>query len=126
MRVGTSRTSHGSRYTTWFGGSTGPARLVPRPSLHADRRGTKERQVVDEDHLPRYARSGQGEEPVLLLHGIGHRRQLWRPVVDRLLDRFELVTVDLPGFGESAPSAMAEPSPEWLADRIESLMDSLD
>jgi pimeloyl-ACP methyl ester carboxylesterase len=94
-------------------------------SVPANPRGTKEKLVMDEDRLPRYERSGQGE-PVLLLHGIGHRRQLWRPVVDRLLDRFELVSVDLPGFGESAPSAVSEPSPEWLAERIESLMDSLD
>jgi pimeloyl-ACP methyl ester carboxylesterase len=79
---------------------------------------------MNEEPLPRYQRTGAGT-PMVLLHGIGHRRQLWQPVVDRLSDRFDLVAVDLPGFGESAPSTSADPSPEWLAGRIESLMDSL-
>ena len=30
-----------------------------------------------------YTRKGSGE-PLLLIHGIGHRRQAWDPVLDRL------------------------------------------
>ncbi|MEU6544916.1 alpha/beta fold hydrolase [Streptomyces sp. NPDC046859] len=47
-----------------------------------------------------YARVGRGE-PLLLLHGIGHHRQVWDPVVDILATEREVVTVDLPGFGTS-------------------------
>jgi pimeloyl-ACP methyl ester carboxylesterase len=79
---------------------------------------------MTEEPLPRYQRSGAGA-PMVLLHGIGHRRQMWQPVVDRLHDGFDMVGVDLPGFGESAASASADPSPEWLADRVAALMDSL-
>ncbi|QFQ95786.1 alpha/beta fold hydrolase [Streptomyces phaeolivaceus] len=47
-----------------------------------------------------YAREGAGE-PLLLLHGIGHHRQAWDPVVHILAAEREVITVDLPGFGES-------------------------
>ncbi|MEU8651792.1 alpha/beta fold hydrolase [Streptomyces sp. NPDC048737] len=55
-----------------------------------------------------YARVGRGE-PLLLLHGIGHHRQAWDPVVDILATEREVIAVDLPGFGAS-PSL-----PEGLA-----------
>lgn len=47
-----------------------------------------------------YARAGTGE-PLLLLHGIGHHRQAWDPVVDILATERDVIAVDLPGFGES-------------------------
>src|SRR4051812_35687154 len=47
-----------------------------------------------------YARVGRGE-PLLLLHGIGHHRQAWDPVVDILATEREVIAVDLPGFGAS-------------------------
>ncbi|MFD9432289.1 alpha/beta fold hydrolase [Streptomyces sp. NPDC060002] len=49
-----------------------------------------------------YARVGRGE-PLLLLHGIGHHRQAWDPVVDILAAEREVIAVDLPGFGVSPP-----------------------
>jgi len=47
-----------------------------------------------------YDRAGTGE-PVVLIHGIGHRRQAWRPVFERLSERYDVIAVDLAGFGES-------------------------
>ena len=47
-------------------------------------------------------REGSGP-PVVLLHGVGHRWQAWRPVIDRLALEFELIACDSPGFGGSAP-----------------------
>ncbi|MFJ9315137.1 alpha/beta fold hydrolase [Pimelobacter simplex] len=47
-----------------------------------------------------YERIGSGE-PLVLVHGIGHRRQAWYPVVDRLAKEREVVLLDLPGHGES-------------------------
>jgi pimeloyl-ACP methyl ester carboxylesterase len=49
-----------------------------------------------------FDRCGSGE-PVILLHGLGSRRQAWRPVIDLLQEQRELLAVDLPGFGESPP-----------------------
>ncbi|WP_217169658.1 alpha/beta fold hydrolase [Streptomyces sp. AC512_CC834] len=48
-----------------------------------------------------YTRVGTGE-PLLLLHGIGHHRQAWDPVIDILATEREVTAVDLPGFGESS------------------------
>ena len=49
-----------------------------------------------------YERVGSGE-PLLLLHGIGHHRQAWDPVVDILAAERDVIAVDLPGFGVSPP-----------------------
>ncbi|WP_405782797.1 alpha/beta fold hydrolase [Streptomyces sp. NBC_00859] len=47
-----------------------------------------------------YERTGSGA-PLLLLHGIGHHRQAWDPVVHILATEREVIAVDLPGFGAS-------------------------
>ncbi|WP_181809623.1 alpha/beta fold hydrolase [Streptomyces shenzhenensis] len=47
-----------------------------------------------------YARVGRGE-PLVLIHGIGHHRQAWDPVVDILATERDVIAVDLPGFGAS-------------------------
>ncbi|ATZ28002.1 alpha/beta fold hydrolase [Streptomyces lavendulae] len=49
-----------------------------------------------------YERKGAGE-PLLLLHGIGHHFQAWHPVSDVLAADHDVIAVDLPGFGTSAP-----------------------
>ena len=47
-----------------------------------------------------YDRAGRGE-PLVLIHGIGHRRQAWNPVIPLLTPHRDVIAVDLPGFGES-------------------------
>ncbi|RZT78982.1 pimeloyl-ACP methyl ester carboxylesterase [Micromonospora violae] len=47
-----------------------------------------------------FRRAGSGE-PLVLLHGIGHRHQAWEPVFDRLTAHHEVIALDLPGFGNS-------------------------
>ncbi|WP_327167644.1 alpha/beta fold hydrolase [Streptomyces subrutilus] len=49
-----------------------------------------------------YERKGSGE-PLLLLHGIGHHLQAWHPVTDILAAEYDVIAVDLPGFGASEP-----------------------
>ncbi|WP_328297447.1 alpha/beta hydrolase [Streptomyces sp. NBC_00435] len=49
-----------------------------------------------------YERKGAGQ-PLLLLHGIGHHLQAWRPVTDILAAEYDVIAVDLPGFGVSEP-----------------------
>ncbi|MFK4541509.1 pimeloyl-ACP methyl ester carboxylesterase [Streptomyces tendae] len=63
-----------------------------------------------------YARVGAGE-PLLLLHGIGHHRQAWDPVVDILATERDVIAVDLPGFGESPalPSGLPHDLPTTSA-----------
>lgn len=47
-----------------------------------------------------FERRGEGD-PLVLLHGIGHRWQAWEPVLDRLAAVHDVIAVDLPGFGRS-------------------------
>lgn len=48
-----------------------------------------------------YERHGSGS-PIVLIHGIGHRRQGWDPIVPLLVEAgHEVITIDLPGHGES-------------------------
>ncbi|MFF9209784.1 MULTISPECIES: alpha/beta fold hydrolase [unclassified Streptomyces] len=63
-----------------------------------------------------YARVGRGA-PLLLLHGIGHHRQAWDPVVDILAADRDVIAVDLPGFGASPalPEALAYDLPTTTA-----------
>ena len=46
---------------------------------------------------------GEGE-PLVLMHGLGATRAVWTLVVPKLARRRRVVTLDLPGFGESAPA----------------------
>lgn len=76
-----------------------------------------------------HARRGTGD-PVVLVHGIGHRRQAWGPVFDGLAENHDTIALDLSGFGESAPyprgvrytmdhacDHLAEQFAEWGVDR---------
>ncbi|MEU6733626.1 alpha/beta fold hydrolase [Streptomyces physcomitrii] len=61
--------------------------------------------TVESAHGPQtvtvaYDRAGSGE-PLVLLHGIGHHGQAWDPVVPALAAQYDVITVDLPGFGVS-------------------------
>jgi pimeloyl-ACP methyl ester carboxylesterase len=47
-------------------------------------------------------RTGEGP-PLVLLHGLGMSREVWRPVVPLLAREREVIAVDLPGFGQSSP-----------------------
>jgi pimeloyl-ACP methyl ester carboxylesterase len=49
-----------------------------------------------------YDRCGSGS-PLVLLHGLGHHRKGWLPVLDLLAERHDVIAVDFPGFGQSPP-----------------------
>jgi pimeloyl-ACP methyl ester carboxylesterase len=70
-----------------------------------------------------YRRSGAGQ-PLVLLHALGASRQSWDPVAPALARHFDIIAVDLPGFGESAPLP-GEPSPAALAAAVAGLLDEL-
>ena len=67
-------------------------------------------------------RGGSGE-PLVLIHGIGHTWRGWKPMLPRLERRFDVLAVDLPGFGRSEPlPSGTESTPEALADAVERQM----
>lgn len=76
-----------------------------------------------------YTRRGEGE-PLVLLHGIGHRREAFGPVMDELSRHYDVIAADLPGLGESPAlpkgvgyavdnvvAAIAENFEKWGVDR---------
>lgn len=73
-----------------------------------------------------HERIGSGE-PLVLVHGIGHRRQAWYPLVDRLAQERELILIDLPGHGES-PALVPDGRPvrDILRDILEDTFAQLD
>ena len=73
-----------------------------------------------------YERHGAGE-PLVLLHGITHRRQAWYPVLDELAQQREVILVDLPGHGQSPPFVLDGLSvKDALRRDFEGFLDDLD
>ena len=70
-------------------------------------------------------RRGSGE-PLVLLHGIGMSWHMWKPVLPLLEPKFDVLGLDLPGFGDSPelPKGV-EPSVPALADAVERAMDDV-
>ncbi|MEU9225174.1 alpha/beta fold hydrolase [Streptomyces massasporeus] len=73
-----------------------------------------------------YTRRGSGE-PLLLLHGIGHHRQAWEPVIPALAAERDVIAVDLPGCGDSPalPDGMAHDLPT-MSTVLKALFGALD
>jgi pimeloyl-ACP methyl ester carboxylesterase len=64
-------------------------------------------------------REGEGP-PLVLLHGIGHRWQAWKPVIPLLTGEFDVIACDSPGFGRSTPlPAGIEPTIPAYVDAFE-------
>jgi pimeloyl-ACP methyl ester carboxylesterase len=70
-------------------------------------------------------RTGRGA-PLVLLHPLGADRHVWDPVVPLIAARREVIAVDLPGFGQSAPLPEEEPTPRALAAAVSAHLASLD
>lgn len=70
-------------------------------------------------------REGSGE-PLVLLHGMGESSVGWRPVLARLAAEFDVVAIDLPGFGASPalPDRLV-PSVANLATEVAITLDRL-
>jgi pimeloyl-ACP methyl ester carboxylesterase len=72
-----------------------------------------------------HVRSGAGE-PLVLLPGLGFSHRVWDPVVPALAAAFDVIAVDLPGFGDSAPLPPGvEAHPAVLAAAVVDLVDAL-
>jgi pimeloyl-ACP methyl ester carboxylesterase len=91
-----------------------------------DRDDTSTR-VQKAPHGPRLAfdRTGSGE-PLILLHGQGFSRRSWNPIVTPLAAHRDVITIDLPGHGESPRQPRrAGNAPHDLAIAVAELLDEL-
>lgn len=71
-----------------------------------------------------YDRTGDGP-PLVLLHPLGADRRVWTPIVGPLAATYDVITVDLPGFGQSPPLRRVTPSPRALAETVTGLLGDL-
>jgi pimeloyl-ACP methyl ester carboxylesterase len=72
-----------------------------------------------------HSRTGSGE-PLILVHGVTHRREAWDTVTPYLEQEHEVIAVDLPGHGGSAdvePDFDGSSAP--LVDAVEGLINDL-
>jgi pimeloyl-ACP methyl ester carboxylesterase len=69
-------------------------------------------------------RTGEGA-PLLLLHGTGSSRRVWKPVIPLLAGEREVIAVDLPGHGDSPLVREVEQSPIGYAPLVASTLDRL-
>jgi pimeloyl-ACP methyl ester carboxylesterase len=68
-------------------------------------------------------RHGSGE-PLVLVHGLTHRRQAWYPVLDTLAEQREVILVDLPGHGASPELVTGgRPVADVLREMFEAFLD---
>jgi haloacetate dehalogenase len=65
---------------------------------------------IERDGVRLAVRRGGRGAPLLLLHGHPQSSTMWHRVVEPLADRFELVLMDLRGYGDSARPAAGEGS----------------
>jgi pimeloyl-ACP methyl ester carboxylesterase len=56
-----------------------------------------------------YERHGEGP-PLVLIHGLGATRDIWRPQITRLAEERDVIAIDMPGFGDS-PMLAEAPTP---------------
>ncbi len=72
-----------------------------------------------------FHRSGSGE-PLVLIHGIGSRLQMWDHVLPYLEPERDVIAVDMPGFGAS-PMAPHDQPPgiDTLTEAVAGLLDEL-
>lgn len=69
-----------------------------------------------------HRRAGEGD-PLVAIHGIGSCWQVWNPVLPALEERHDVLALDLPGYGKSAP-VRGEPTVPALVDAVEEAMDA--
>ncbi len=59
--------------------------------------------VTDDVSIAWYEAGSADAPPIVLLHGIGHwARAAWDPLMPELADRYRVIAIDLPGFGDSS------------------------
>ena len=72
-----------------------------------------------------YLRRGRGD-PLVLIHPLGAELVVWEPVLERVARERDVIALDLPGFGASAPLQNgALPTPQVLAGSVAAFLDEL-
>jgi pimeloyl-ACP methyl ester carboxylesterase len=68
--------------------------------------------------------AGEGD-PVVCVHGLGATKASFLPTVAALADRYRVIAMDLPGFGDSDKPISAAYDAPYFAGAVEALLDEL-
>jgi len=60
----------------------------------------------------------EGAPYILLIHGMGSAATAWKPLTPHLLEKFNVITVDLPGHGQSSYTKGQPMDPNTLAQQV--------
>jgi 2-hydroxymuconate-semialdehyde hydrolase len=86
------------------------------------RAGLQRREIAIHGARLVYFSGGRGAHTMVLVHGVNDQAGSWSAVVPQLVGRFRVVTIDLPGHGESAPAAGPLPM-RLLIDGLAAVID---
>lgn len=67
-----------------------------------------------------------GAPPLVLIPPFRNEAYIWRPVAERLKDRYRCIVVNLSGHGDSGPFRVREYTPEVLYDDLKAFVRELD
>ncbi|MCC7405887.1 MAG: alpha/beta fold hydrolase [Bdellovibrionales bacterium] len=95
-------------------------RVPPPPKSWAP----EDRFLTVGDFRIRYIIEGNGP-PLLLLHGIAANLFAWRKLIPLLSSQFQVIALDLPGFGYSTKDPKAGYGLDEQCDRLEKFLDGL-
>ena len=72
-----------------------------------------------------YYRCGQGDTTLLFIHGWGINKSYWKAQLDAFCPQYQVVAIDLPGFGQSGKDRTDWTFDQYAGD-VKTLMDQLD
>lgn len=81
--------------------------------------------LASDDRLHYRDQGGSGGEVLIFIHGTSASLHTWEPLIERLGDRYRLISLDLPGHGLTGANAARDYSREAMVFSIWSLMDHL-
>ena len=108
---------------TALGGQTSVS-AASIPGASASLAKAPDRYVTLGDVRLRYRTIGTGE-PLILLHGLGDRLEVWQKAADSLARDYRVIAVDHRGFGLSSKPVDAAAYGFRMADDVVALMDAL-
>ncbi|MEX1367987.1 MAG: alpha/beta fold hydrolase [Nannocystaceae bacterium] len=73
----------------------------------------------------RYTEHGQGEQTLLLIHGLGSYLPVWMHNIPALARDYRVIAIDLPGYGKSTKSNRLSYSMEFFAGVVQGVIDKL-
>ncbi|MCA9655192.1 MAG: alpha/beta hydrolase [Myxococcales bacterium] len=73
-----------------------------------------------------YTDSGQGEQTLVLIHGLGSYLPVWKNNIPALAKDYRVIAIDLPGYGKSAKSNDFAYSMEFFAMVVQGVIEQLE